>query len=109
MTVTFKLSLVPQSQKSSSFANVSWDRILSPLLFNIYTSDQPTSQNTNVVNYTNNKAIISIDKNPLTTSANLLTHCNLMSMWHIKPNPNKSVPATFILSLHLPWINLKLG
>ncbi|KAF0773874.1 Uncharacterized protein FWK35_00001304, partial [Aphis craccivora] len=48
-----------------------------------------------------NKTIVSINKNPLTGSANLQTHLNLISewytKWHIKPNPNKSVHITFIL------------
>lgn len=33
----------------------------------------------NVVDYADDKAIISIDKNPITTSANLQTHLNPMS------------------------------
>jgi len=75
--------------------------ILSPILFNIYTSNQPVSQNTIVADYVDDKAIISIDKNPQIVSANLQTHLNLISEWYtkwrIKPNPNKSAHTTFTL------------
>jgi len=81
------------------FASVPQGGFLSPLLFNIYTSDQPVSQNTIVADYANDKAIISIDKNPQIASSNLQIHMNLMSEWYmkwrIKPNPNKSVHTTF--------------
>lgn len=73
----------------------------SPLLFNIYTSDQLISQNTIVADNADHKAIISIDKNPFTASANLQDHLNLMSEWYtkwrIKFNPNKSVQTIFTL------------
>ncbi|KAF0749412.1 Uncharacterized protein FWK35_00029453, partial [Aphis craccivora] len=66
--------------------------ILSPILFNIYTSDQHITQNTSLADYSDDKAIISIDKNPLTASENFQTHLNLISQWYtdwrIKPNPN---------------------
>jgi len=46
-------------------------------------------------------AIISMKKNPLTASANLHTHLNLMSewctQWRIKPNPNESIHTPFTL------------
>jgi len=75
--------------------------ILSPILFNIYTSDQHITQNTSLADYSDDKAIISIDKNPLTASENFQTHLNLISQWYtdwrIKPNPNKSVHITFTL------------
>jgi len=52
-------------------------------------------------NYANNKAIFSIDKNPLTVFTNFQTHLNLMPQWYtkrrIKPNPNKSIHTTLIL------------
>jgi len=59
-------------------AGVPQGGILSPFLSNIY-PDQPISQNTTVADYADDKAIISLDKNPITASANLQTHINQMS------------------------------
>jgi hypothetical protein len=81
------------SRIENIFAGVPQGGILSPILFNIYTSDKPVSQNTIVADYANDKAIISIDKNPQIASSNLQIHLNLLSEWYtkwrIKPNPNK--------------------
>lgn len=58
------------------------------------------SQNTIITDYIDDKAIISIDNNPLTVSGyvTVYTHLNLMSeysewytKWHIKPNSYKLV------------------
>ncbi|KAL4121499.1 hypothetical protein QTP88_013999 [Uroleucon formosanum] len=95
--------ILPNSQFGfrSMHSTIHQGGILSPLLFNIYTSDQPVSQNTIVADYADDKAIISIDKNPQIASSNLQIHLNLMSEWYIKwrikPNPSKSVHTTFTL------------
>jgi len=52
-------------------AGVSQGGILSSLQFNIYASDQPISQDTLVADFADDKAIIAIDANHLTASANL--------------------------------------
>ncbi|VVC42096.1 Reverse transcriptase domain [Cinara cedri] len=75
--------------------------ILSPLLYNIYAADQPTSPNTAVAEFADDKAIISIHDNPHTASHNLQLHLDLMADWYkkwrIKVNQSKSLHTTFTL------------
>jgi len=56
---------------SNISAGVPQGGILSPLLYNIYTADQPTTLNTLVADYADDKAIISINSNPEIASHNL--------------------------------------
>lgn len=62
-------------------AGVPQGGILSPILYNIYASDQPTTPYTAIANYTDNKAIISINNDPLTASSNLQNHLDYMENW----------------------------
>lgn len=55
----------------SDIAGVPQGGILSPILYNIYASDQPTTPYTSVADYADDKAIISINNDPLTASSNL--------------------------------------
>jgi len=57
---------------------------LSPLLFNIYAADQPTSPFTTVVDFADDKVIISIHDNPHIASLNLQLHLDLMADWYKK-------------------------
>jgi hypothetical protein len=85
--------------------------ILSPSLFNIYIADQPTMQQTIVVDYAED-VIISINIDPITASSNLQIHLNYLSEWYdkwrVKINQNKSVHTAFTLKQGIcPNITLK--
>ncbi|KAF0767107.1 Uncharacterized protein FWK35_00010190, partial [Aphis craccivora] len=88
---SFKSNFDPSYQKLN-FAGILQGRILFSLLFNTYTSVQPTSQSTIVADFNDNKTNISIDKNIFSLAENLQTHFTLKSEWyikcHIKPIPN---------------------
>lgn len=89
------------SQMAIINAGVPQGGILSPLLFNIYASDQPVTENTLVADYADDKALISIHENPQIASGNLQIHLNLMSSWYtkwrLKLNHTKSIHTTFTL------------
>lgn len=85
--------------------------ILSPLLYNLYASDQTTSDNTIVADYADDKLIISINQNPIVASLNLQNHLSLMETWYnnwrIKVNQTKSNHTTFTLKQgHCPPVTL---
>lgn len=89
------------SEIASINAGVPQGGILSPLLYNIFVSDQPTSPNTSVADYADDKVIISINDDPSLASAYLQTHLGMMERWYtkwkFKVNQNKSVHTTFTL------------
>lgn len=82
-------------------AGVPQGGILSPILYNIFASDQPTTPYTSVADYADDKAIISMSNDPLIASYNLQTHLNYMEKWftnwRFKVNQSKSVHTTFTL------------
>jgi len=75
--------------------------IFSPILFNIYTADQPTTSHTSVADFADDKAIYISEKNPHLASQHLQNHLNLLadwySKWRIKINDEKSSHITFTL------------
>jgi len=85
--------------------------ILSLVLYNIFASDQPTTPNTSVANYADDKALISINNDPIIASINLQTHLKAMEKWFtkwwFKVNQNKSVHTTFTLR-HTPCSDVLL-
>lgn len=84
-------------------AGVPQGGILSPILYNIYASDQPTTPNTMVADYADDKAILSIHSDPVVAIQNLQSHLSLMEEWYtkwrVKINQSKSIHTTFTLRL----------
>ncbi|KAL4141964.1 hypothetical protein QTP88_004500 [Uroleucon formosanum] len=84
-------------------AGVPQGGILSPILYNIYASDQPTTPNTMVADYADDKAILSIHSDPVVAIQNLQSHLTLMEEWYtkwrVKINQSKSIHTTFTLRL----------
>ncbi|KAL4090171.1 hypothetical protein QTP88_025070 [Uroleucon formosanum] len=96
--VRYRSSLSDQSEIQ---AGVPQGAIAAPLLFNIFIADQPTSTNTLVAEYADDKAIISTHENPLIASNMLQNHLTQIESWcknwKIKINESKSCHITFTL------------
>lgn len=75
--------------------------IVSPVLYNIFVSDQPITPNTSVTDYVDEKIIMYINSDPLIVSTNLQNHLIHMESWfmkcRLKVNQNKSIRTTFTL------------
>jgi len=89
-------------------ASASQGGILSPFPYNIYASDQPTSPDTMVADYADEKAISSTHSDPLLAVQNLQSHLSLMedwyTSWRFKINQaSKTIHTT--LTLKLPPCN----
>jgi hypothetical protein len=73
--------------------------VLGPFLYLIYSADLPTTDNTVLATFADDTAILSATHNPITASANLQNHINLLQQWYHKwrltVNNDKSVQVTF--------------
>ncbi|KAL4085043.1 hypothetical protein QTP88_027881 [Uroleucon formosanum] len=99
-----------QVKFGSSFSNIEkisagvpQGGILSPILYNVYAADQPTSPTTSVAEFADDRAIISVHEDPHIASLNLQNHLDLISVWYdkwrVKVNQSKSIHTTFTLRL----------
>ncbi|VVC34312.1 Endonuclease/exonuclease/phosphatase,Reverse transcriptase domain,Zinc finger, CCHC-type, partial [Cinara cedri] len=77
---------------------------IAPFLYNIYTYDLPTSENTIVGTYADDIALLSASSDCTIVSQQLQTHLNTLSEWFtnwkIKNNESKSSFVTFSLRPH---------
>jgi hypothetical protein len=92
-------------------AGVPKGAVSSPILYNLYSADQPTTPYTSVADFADDKIIYSSHKDPTIVSMNLQNHLDLMSSWYdkwkIKINHGKSTHLTFTLNRGtVPPINL---
>ena len=82
-------------------AGVPQGAISSPILFNLYSADQPTTPHTSVADFADDKIIYSSNEVPIIAGYNLQNHLDLMSFWYnkwkIKMNYDKSTHLTFTL------------
>jgi hypothetical protein len=76
---------------------------LSPILYNIYTSDIPKTNHTILATYGDDTAILESIKNPSIATHDIQFHLNQISNWNkkwkIRINEKKSVQIKFSLSI----------
>jgi len=82
-------------------AGVPQGAVIAPLLFNIYTADQPTTQNTIVADFADDKALLACHSDPEIAASFMQTHLDLLAPWYtewgLKLNQTKSLHSTFTL------------
>jgi hypothetical protein len=75
--------------------------VLGPVLYLVYTSDLPTTENTLIGIFADDTVILASHEDPMTTSTRLQHHLNLLeawaTKWEIKINETKSTQITFTL------------
>lgn len=82
-------------------AGVPQGTVTAPLLFNLFISGQPNSNQTLVGDFADDKAIIANSADPNLASLYVQNHLHLLETWYrewrIKMNENKSTHCTFTL------------
>jgi hypothetical protein len=99
---TFRIKIT--DKKSDTFpiqAGVPQGSVLGPILFVLYTSDFPTTNNTTTGTFADDTVILATHDDPRTAAQHLQHHLNLtqdwLKRWRIKIKETKSVQITFTL------------
>jgi len=75
--------------------------VLVPMLYLVYTSDLPTTENTITGTFADDTVILASHEDPMAASTRLQQHINLLeswaTKWKIKINETKSTQVTFTL------------
>jgi histone H2A len=75
--------------------------VLGPVLYLVYTSDLPITENTLTSTFTDDTVILASREDPMTESTRLQHHLTLLeawaAKWKIKINETKSTQVTFTL------------
>lgn len=89
------------SEISPICAGVPQGAVAAPLLFNLFTSDQPTTPYTTTGDFADDKALLALHNDPATASNLIQNHLDLLATWYkewgLKINETKSIHCTFTL------------
>ena len=77
-----RLHIATFSNISKIEADVPQCAVIAPLLFNIYTADQPTTQNTIVADFADDKALLACHSDPDIAASFMQTHLDLLASWY---------------------------